>query len=269
MSLTPAVRRTALLTGVAALSATLVTTTPAPAHRLEARFTSSRSPTNAGKIYRWGRSQWHDGFTEHLRRAWKVNHRRQVDNQHGMLTINGGARGNTVNATYAGHARRYGRWETRVRAQQYGYGHRPYHVVAELVPAGGRAYHCGGRNIVLGSYRLGAHHAHMHIRHGHTQFTYAKRRDLRAWQFHTYAVEVTRTHISWFVDAHVAMTERRKVARTGTKYAVRFRLVAAPHHRMNPARMQMDWIRYYTMHRHNARSIKAPQARRGVYARAC
>jgi len=33
--------------------------------------------------------------------------------------------------------------------------------------------------------------------------------------------------------------------------------------------MQMDWVRYYTMARKNARSISAPQMTRGTYAGAC
>ena len=35
------------------------------------------------------------------------------------------------------------------------------------------------------------------------QFTYGKRLDLRPGPFHTYAVEVTQSHVSWFVDTHV------------------------------------------------------------------
>jgi hypothetical protein len=38
---------------------------------------------------------------------------------------------------------------------------------------------------------------------------------------------------------------------------------------MNPGRMQMDWVRYYTLERRNARSISAPQLTRGTYAGAC
>ncbi|MGZ4471509.1 MAG: hypothetical protein ACXVW2_10800 [Nocardioidaceae bacterium] len=267
-------RRAAVLSGAAVLAASLTTSVPIPAQGQELPTSPGGSaagshPTNAGKVYRWGLSQWHDGFTERLRRAWAVNHRRQVDNQHGMLTINGTAAAHNVSATYTGHARRYGRWETRVRAQQYGAGHTPYRVVAELIPAGS-GYHCGGRSIVLATYKLGAGRARMHIRNRpRTQFTYGKRRDLRAGHFHTYAVEVTKRHISWFVDAHVAMTERRPAARTGLEYKVRFRLVAKKGARMNPGRMQMDWIRYYTMHRHNAHSIAAPRAHRGTYRHAC
>jgi hypothetical protein len=38
---------------------------------------------------------------------------------------------------------------------------------------------------------------------------------------------------------------------------------------MNPGRMQMDWARYYSLARQNARSVEAPQAEVGTYAGAC
>lgn len=254
------------LVAVAALVTVPATTTQTAAPD-QARLVSS-SPTNAGKVYRWGNSQWHDGFTEPLRRAWHVNKPRLVRNQHGMLTVNATAHSGTVAATYTGHARRYGRWETRVRAEQYTRRYTPYRVTAELVPAG--AYHCGARNLELATYRLGSSRAHMAIRNlPARQFTFAKARNLGRGRFHTYAVEVTRKHISWFVDTHVVMTERRPAALSGARFSVRFRMVAKRGARMNPGRMQMDWIRYYTLERKNARSIAAPRAHRGTYRSAC
>ena len=38
---------------------------------------------------------------------------------------------------------------------------------------------------------------------------------------------------------------------------------------MNPGRMQMDWMRYYTLARKNAHSIAAPSATRSTYPAAC
>jgi hypothetical protein len=38
---------------------------------------------------------------------------------------------------------------------------------------------------------------------------------------------------------------------------------------MNPTRMQMDWVRYYTLERPNARSIKAPRTSRGSFEPSC
>jgi hypothetical protein len=65
------------------------------------------------------------------------------------------------------------------------------------------------------------------------------------------------------------MTETRSAARTGASYVVRFRMVAPPGARMNKGRMQMDWVRYYTLERKNAQSIAAPQATMGPYDGGC
>jgi hypothetical protein len=268
MLLTRHVRRAAVLGGVAALAAGLVVTPGGT--RADQRLVSDTHPTNAGKVFRWGVSQWHDGFVERLGKPWVVNRPKHVDDQHGMLTLNGLADGKDVTATLTGHAHRYGRWETRVRAHQDGTGAAPFQVVAERIPVGPHAYHCGAQNIQLAGYRLGTRTAHLAIRTlPSTQFTAGLRRDLGPGRFHTYAVEVTPTHVSWFVDTRVIRTERNKDALSGARYTVRYRLVGDQGARTNPGRMQMDWVRYYTLDRPNARSIKAPAAHRGTYKAAC
>jgi hypothetical protein len=261
-----------LVAGAAALSAAVTppaVTDSATAHRVDVRTVSTTYPTNAAKIFRWGDAQWYDDFISPVKPMWRLNHPSLVRDQHGMLTINATATSGTVSARLSGHGRQYGRWEARVRAEQYSRGATPYHVVWELVPTTG--YHCGARSIVLADYALGTGRANMYLRNTpDTQYSYGKSgMALGAGPFHTYAVEVTKDHISWFVDTHVLMTERRDSARTGATYAVRFRLVGTPGATMNPGRMQMDWVRYYSLARPNAQSIAAPQATLGRYADAC
>jgi hypothetical protein len=259
-------RSASALLGLALVGAVLVAT--GPVEQADTRPVSQSRPTNAGKVFRWGNAQWSDDFIGPVKRMWSLNRPGQINNQHGMLTINGTAGGGDVVATLTGHARQYGRWETRVRAEQYSRGGTPYRVVAELVPTGDS--HCGARNVVLENYKLGTSRARMAVRNlPNRQFTAGKKLDLRPGPFHTYAVEVTKTHVSWFVDTRVIMTERRDAALSGATFAFRFRLADKPGARMNPGRMQMDWVRYYTLARQNARSIAAPQATEGTYAKAC
>lgn len=265
MSFSRPVRRAAVLS-VAALAVTLAGPVSAPASA--PAIAAEPGPTNAGKVFRWGNAQWADDFIGPVKRMWSLNRPGQINNQHGMLTINGTAAGGDVVARLTGHARQYGRWETRVRAEQYRRGNAPYRVVAELVPT--RGYHCGARSILLEDYALGTSRARMAVRTlPNREFTASRRLDLRPGPFHTYAVEVTPTHVSWFVDTRVVMTERRDAALSGATYDFRFRLVDRPGARMNPGRMQMDWLRYYSLARPNARSIAAPQAHAGTYAGAC
>ncbi len=38
---------------------------------------------------------------------------------------------------------------------------------------------------------------------------------------------------------------------------------------MRQGRMQMDWVRYYSLERPNAKSVKAPRTKRTTYAGGC
>ena len=172
----------------------------------------------------------------------------------------------TVRATVRGHAHRYGRWEARVRSNEWSRGHTPYHVIWELVPVG--AGRCGTRDIVLSDYTPHANHVSAYLRNRHTEFSAGVTRNMY-YQFHTYAIEVTKHRISWFVDTHVIRTERRPAAMTGARYRIRFVIKAAHGATMNPSRMQMDWVRYYTLKRPDARSTKAPPMRRSSVRSAC
>ncbi len=225
-------------------------------------------PTNAGKIFRWGHAQTHDEFHGPTSSRWQLSSSTQIRNQHGMLTLNGTENSGTLTATFTGAERQYGRWEARVRAKQYTAKYTPFTAVWELVPRGPE--NCGARGIVVSEYTIGQNVASLHLRNTpDVDFTDSKVLRLDNQEFHTYAVEVTPDHISWFIDTQVVMTERRDAARTGATYDIRFRLVAPPGARMNKGRMQMDWVRYYTLKRKNAQSIEAPQATRTTYAAAC
>ncbi len=188
---------------------------------------SGSHPTNAAKVYRWGHASVKDEFKAPLSRSWRVNKRKLVRNQHGMLTLDSTRRSGTVSATLSGKARRYGRWEARVRGRQYGKGGTPFRAVWELTPR--KRDHCGARGIVLSDYVLGSSSAKMHLRNlPKNDFTARKGLRLSRNEFHTYAVEVTRKRISWFVDTKVVRTETRPAARTG----------AALRHPLPPARGQ-------------------------------
>ncbi len=238
--------------------------TPAPSNA----GTATTSPTNAAKIFRWGNAQLKDEFHGALASAWSVNSAGVglVRNQNGMLTLNTTATSGTVTADWNAGARQYGRWEARVRTRQYDTSATPYRAVWELVPTTGDR--CS-RSIVLSDSTIGRPQAKMQLRNGDAAFSMTKVLGLRQDAFHTYAVEVTPTRISWFVDTKVVMSEERSGARTGALYTVRFRMAAPSGLRMNRGRMQMDWVRYYTLERKNAQSTSAPPATMGDFDGTC
>ena len=219
------------------------------------------NPTNAAKIFQWGNKEWGDEFVTPRQAMWKVGRPAMVRDQHGMLTLDAPrATGVNVIATLTGHDRQYGRWEARVRSRQYGTGGTPYTAVlgagadAPAAPTAARATWCSAAT------PLGSNTTTMHARNlPNADFTASRTTPLSNNEFHTFAVEMTPDHISWFVDTKVLRTERRPEAMRAVNYAVRFRLQSVPGALMRQGRMQMDWVRYYSLARKNAKSIEAPQ----------
>lgn len=227
-------------------------------------------PVHAGNTFGWYRHgvtryEFKGGLGDH----WKRSGRGSVRTQHGMLTLNTARRG-TVTATLDRPGHSTGRWEIRLRQRRYETAHTDYRVLTELIPAGTRDQHCGGRDIALHSFRMGTNRAKFYI---HTlpdnSFRAFKGMNLGNEQWHTFAVEVTERRISWFVDAHVVRTERRKAALSGVPLTVRFTMRAVPGKRMNKSRMQMDWLRYWKANSPNKRSTKAPATTLVKYNQAC
>ena len=231
-----------------------------------------KHPTNAGKVFRWGLEDWEEeaegrGLDQH----WRSNRPRLVNAQQGMLTIHAKRRTNVVRAWPDNNKKAYGRWEARVRAVELETRHRTFQFNWELIPVGGRKkYHCGAQSIVMSSYKPGNRVARGAVRAlEDTQFTFSRKVDLRSRAWHTYAVEVTRDRISWFVDTQVVRTEKRNAATTGIRFKPRFRIVGDRNARMNRSMMQMDWVRYYDLDRPNARSVAAPRMVKRTYRGAC
>ena len=233
------------------------------------QLAAARYPTNAAKIFGWGNATWKDEFVRPFSTStWRANHPSLVRDQHGMLTLDSTPTSGDVVAAANGAGTRYGRWEARVRTRSYKGSGTAYRAVWELRPTSG-GEHCGARGIELSDYRIGAATATMHVRNTpDTDFTASRALPLDN-TFHTYAVEVTPDHVSWFVDTRVVMTERRPAALSGAVFSPRFRLVATPGTTMRRGRMQMDWVRYYTLQRKNAHSIVAPAASQGTFGDAC
>lgn len=233
-------------------------------------------PVHAGKTYGW----WHQGvaWREEFEKPysgptgpqWKASGNGEVVHQNGMLTLNTTSRGD-LSAELGFEGATVGRWETRLRSRQYGRGGARFKVMTELVPAGNRDQYCGAQNIALESYRIGASKANFYARTlPDVAWKGAKEgMDLGKDRWHTYAVEVTRERISWFVDAHVVRTERRPEIWSGVPLVPRFTMQAKDGKEMNVSRMQMDWIRYWSLEAPNDLPVDAAPTRRGSYGKAC
>lgn len=266
-------RRT-LASALAAALVAVVAPTATPAAS-QASISSSRAvpgPIHAGNTFGWYQhGVFRQEFIGPKPRFWKKKGRGIVRTQNGMLTLMSTRRG-SVSATLDLKGHPYGRWEIRMRARTMSKvkGGAPFKVVTELVPGGPRDQHCGGRDIGIENFTLGRNTVKSYV---HTLPDSSYRgflgRNLRNDRWHTYAVEVAPDHISWFVDARVIHTERREGALDPVPRQLRFELRALDGRTMDPARMQMDWMRYWTMRAPNEKSIKAPQFELSTYGDAC
>ncbi|WP_246416003.1 family 16 glycosylhydrolase [Nocardioides luti] len=231
--------------------------------RVEPAFAAScigycQHPTNAAKVFRWGLEDWRQEFeTGSLSDHWHTSVDDAIGQQQGMLTIKAASDSGTVRVWPDDQSATTGRWESRVRAFEKTTDGTPYRFTWELVPVGADA--CQALTIVLASYVPGDEVATGSVTTlPDHQFTFSRKRDLRSRAWHTYAVEVTPTRISWFVDTKVMRTERRPEVLSGLEYRPQFVMEAVDGSEMRESWMQMDWVRYYTLKRPNAKPVKAP-----------
>lgn len=207
-------------------------------------------------------------------KVWHKAGRGKLYQQNGMLTLVAPkGRAGTVRTVWTGAGYRQGRWEVRMRTDRETRGNTDYRVVMSLVPESKAQRHCGAQDIDFLDYspKL-ARTANFNIHTLPDRRFYAKQslsRPVGGDQWHEFAVEVTQTHISWFIDAHVVRTERRPAALSGAKYTMQAALVADPGHAMNKTRLQLDWARYWTMKKKSKKSIKAPATTLKQYPAAC
>ncbi len=137
-----------------------------------------------------------------------------------------------------------------------------------MAPASGS--NCEASKIILASYTPGDVFVRGAVRTPpNTEFQYWRKRDLRSRAWHTYAIEVTRKKIVWFVDRKVMRHERRPAALSGVAFRPQFVLTGTPAATMRESWMQMDWVRFYTLKRKHAKSVAAPPMLQTTYAGGC
>lgn len=231
-----------------------------------------KRPTNAAKVFRWGLENWRREFedrsTSEVEGGWHASSPGLIEQREGMLTIHATATTDHLTVEATDQAAAYGRWEARVRVVEESTGSTPFTFLWELAPTSGDSCHPNG--IVLASYRPGDARVRGEVRTADQgTFRYSRALDLRSRAWHTYAVEVTPTHISWFVDTQVIRTERRTAALSGATFHPEFQILGETGQRMNTSRLQMDWVRYYDLGRPNAKSIAARRMTRGTLAASC
>jgi hypothetical protein len=234
--------------------------------------------SSAAAVYGWGQpdpglSDEFDGSGAPSASAWglyrSVGHAgnglrmpEQITVQDGHLQIaglsngtSGGMMGSAVNPAF-------GRWEARMRVDKQGPGN-PYHAVVALIPYG-IPYNGGAGDLDFAEADVDEGLAYVFIHHPTNKQSYASVPvDLASW--HTYSVEVTPDHVSWFVDGKVTMTTTNRAAITGTRWTANVQLDANSPSGLAPSNMQVDYFRYYPIPPSGAPIIPAPNPGIGNY----
>lgn len=265
--------RSLIASAVLVVAASVLT---APVAHADHAYEEERGPgpVHAGNTYGWwyaGGLRWREEFeTGDLDpERWLVEGAGVAQHQHGMLTLNSATAG-SLSTTLQLPGRATGRWEIRMRSRRFSRGDANFQVVTELTPSAARNEACGARDIALESYRFGRSTARFHARNVPDLEFRGTVADLAledSW--HTWAVEVTTERISWFLDAHVVRTEQRSEALSGVRLTPRFTLRAPEGVVMNQGRMQVDWLRHWSLAAPNLLSVDAPPTRVASYSGAC
>ena len=176
----------------------------------------------------------------------------------------------TTSATLRGNARRYGRWEAKLRLKSPENNRRDYRVRVELVPDRPRDYHCGAQNITVAD--VSAHGSNVTVRakalRRARQWTYRRPLGTLIGPSAAFAVEVTKGHISWFVNGRVIATVRSRAAVSDVPMTLRLSLVGDGQKEMNRTQAISDWQRGFSLER--GRKVTTGHAlRRGTHAGGC
>jgi hypothetical protein len=180
----------------------------------------------------------------------------RVSKQNGQLTLDskryyGAGPGDfgSTRATLHDNAATQGRWEARMRIRgAYETGGRAYGVRAELVPEKMSDRACSGRTIEIASIspfsrrvRFGAHSP---------RYRWSGAATASATPLHSayaVAVEVSKSHITWFLDGKPVGSVSDPAAFPGVPMTLRLSLTGEGQEEMNQVSLVSDWQRGFPL----------------------
>lgn len=176
----------------------------------------------------------------------------RVSKQNGQLTLDskryyGAGIGDfgTTSATLHGNAATQGRWEARLRIRgAYETGGRDYRVQAELVPEDTAGNRCGTRHIVIAS--ISAFSRRVRFGVDSAKGSWGGSATASANPLHSayaVAVEVSKDHITWFLDGKPVGSVTDSAAIPDRPMTMRLSLVGQGREEMNQVSLVSDWQR--------------------------
>lgn len=151
----------------------------------------------------------------------------------------------TTRATLRGNAAVQGRWEAAMRVRSaFERGGRAYNIVAELVPANAADYDCGSHNIQIASISPFSQQVRFGVRSpGYRWSGTAMASTTPAERPYAVAVEVSNSHITWFLNGAPVGSVTAPQARSGLPMTLRLSLEGNGQLEMDQADLISDWQR--------------------------
>jgi hypothetical protein len=151
----------------------------------------------------------------------------------------------TTRTTLQGNAATFGRWEASMRVRSaYERGGRGYNIAAELVPANSSDYDCGRHNIQIASMSPFSQQVRFGVRSPEYRWsgtaiasTTPSQRPYRV------AVEISRRHITWFLNGAPVGSVTDSAALSGVPMTLRLSLEGDGQAEMDQASLISDWQR--------------------------
>lgn len=241
----------------------------APSHRLAAPDTAidNRKNVTASSVYLWRTALWdfNWGYGESLsskpergsdlRGSWldlssglgRVSlHNGQIELDSQRYGVGAGDFG-TTSAILQGAAGRYGRWETRLRVNRFETGAKNFRALIELVPDKASDDSCGARTITVADLPVGGSTVGFGVTSGSgKEWSTTKKFTIGIYPA-AFAVEVTKRHITWFINGTPIGTVRDKAALPKGPMTIRLRLVGQGTSEMNHTQLFADWVRGWSL----------------------
>ena len=182
-------------------------------------------------------------------RVSKINGGLGIDSQR-VNDAGPGDRG-TTRVTLQRNGIKYGRWEVRMRVKSLENNARDYKARIELVPDLASDYHCGAQNITVAEVTAHGSTARFGVkaRAKSREWTYSKRVGNIDDRPIAFAVEVTKSHITWFMEGDVVATVKSRAAVSDVPLALRLSLEGDGQREMNRTQFISDWNRGFTLER--------------------
>ena len=193
------------------------------------------------------RGKWID-YTDGGGRVNKNNGGLMLDSKR----VNGCAGGDfgTTRATLTGNAQTYGRWEVRLRLKSDEKSARDYRTLVELVPQKAGAYKCGARNVTIAEMLPHSSTVKFGVNAMNKQWSGQKSvGDQVNNRSLVFAVEVSKTHMSWFYAGKVIGTVKSRAASSDVPMTLRLSMEGSGNQEMNHTELISDWQRGFTLAR--------------------